>query len=203
MGQTSAAEYKTYDEMIRAQAEIVSTILTTGIENQEAADKAFKALDRLRSEVTQNVSALATNVTLQIGSSAETTAKKAAELLHEKFIEADAAAEAAAKRYRTAGRWLSLKLFMGLIIFLMALGLAAWLLVLPLLPSFEELQMRRDEISTLNARVADLEKKGIHLEWSTCLDKSNRPLLCFRTTGQQYGDSKNGESYAIPYRSKR
>lgn len=199
----TTSEYKTYDEKIQAQAEILTSLLSAGIQNQDAADKAVAALDLLRTEVQRCVSAMAASVTSQISSLAEGTATEAARLLGQKFEHADQAADAAAKRYQMAGRWLGFKTFMVLFISLGMVGLATWLLASPLLPSYGELASRRAELADMEALAEELSRKGVHLEWTTCDRKFRSSTMCFRSDGKTYTAEETGETYAVPYSMHR
>jgi hypothetical protein len=198
-----AADYRYYDETIRAQAEIIATLLAASAQNHNDAKMAITALDDLRIKLARDVSAMSENVRSTITNSADGTAKRAAKLLQEQFSQADAAADAAAQRYLSAGRWLGVKTFLTLLTCLAAAVLGAWLLASPLLPTFEELQARRDEIVALTARAEDMEKKGANLEWTYCENRNGRKSLCFRTDGEQYSNKKNGAFYSVPYRTNR
>lgn len=199
----TASEYKTYDEKIRAQAEILTSLLSAGIQNQEAADKAVAALNLLRTELQRSVSAMTVSVTSQISSLAEGTATEAARLLGQKFEQANQAADAAARRYQKAGRWLGFKTFMVLFISLGMVGLATWLLASPLLPSYGELASRRAEIADMETIAEELARKGVHLEWTTCNRSFRSSTMCFRSDGETYTAKETGETYAVPYSARR
>lgn len=199
----TASEYKTYDEKIRAQAEILSSLLSAGIENQDAADKAVAALDLLHTEVQRSISMMTANVTSQISSLAENAATEAARLLGKKFEQANQVADAATKRYKNAGRWLGFKTFMVLSISLSMVGVATWLLVSPLLPSYKELESRRAEITEMEAIAEELSRKGVRLEWTTCAREFRSSTMCFRSDGKTYTAEETGKTYAVPYGMQR
>lgn len=197
------ADFGYYDKAIRAQVEIIASLLAVSSQNNNDAKKAVSALESLRIRLTEDVSAMRDNVQATVAQAADGTATKAAELLQKKFMQADAAADAAARRYLHAGRWLGIKTFLVLLACLVALVLGGWLIAAPLLPTFEELQKRRDEIAALTALAQDLEKKGVNLKWTYCEDGNKSKVMCFRTDGQTYTDRKSGATYASPYRAKR
>lgn len=197
------ADFKYYDETIRAQAEIIATLLTVCTQNTNDAKKAIAALENSRTKLTEDVSTLTANVQAAIAQSADDTATRAAKLLQEKFMQADAAADAAARRYLQAGRWLGTKTFLLLLSCLAAIALAGWLIAAPLLPTFEELQKRRDDVASLTAHAEGLAKKGVNLEWTYCRDQNQPKTMCFRTDGKGYIDPKSGATYASPYHAKR
>lgn len=199
----SGADFRYYDEAIRTQADIIASLLTVSTKNNNDAKKAIDALETLRAKLSQDVSAMTDNVKVTIAQSADGTATRAAELLQKRFLHADAAADAAARRYLQAGRWLGIKTFLILLAGVAVIVLGWWLVASPLLPTFDELQKRRDEIARLTALGENLEKKGVNLDWTYCRDRNNRKIICFRTDGETYTDEKNGASYASPYRAKR
>ncbi|MGE4408770.1 hypothetical protein, partial [Pseudomonas sp.] len=131
---------------------------------------------------------------------ADETATKAAALLSEKFVQANKAADQAARQYKSAARMLGLKTFALLFAFLAAIGAIAWILVGPLLPSYAELTLRRSQIAEMETKAAELERKGVKLEWGTCTVgalKSDKP--CIRSDGEIYGPDDRSISYAVPY----
>lgn len=190
----TASEYQAYDEKIREQVEILNSLLSAGIKTEEAADAAVAALDTLRLEVLDSIS----TATKNISSLADKTATEAARLLGEKFEQANQAADSAAEQYRKAGRWLGLKTFTVLFVSLGIVGFVAWLLVSPLLPSYEELSSRRAEIADMEARADELARRGVHLEWETCDRK-----MCFKTDGAKFTDKRTGDTFAVPYSPRR
>ncbi len=196
------ADFAYYDKAIRDQVEIIASLLTVSAQNNIDAKKAVSTLEKLRMRLIEDVSTMSDNVHATVAHVAEGTATKAAELLQKKFTEADAAADAAARRYLQAGRWLGIKTFLVLLACLGAMVLGGWLIAAPLLPTFEELQKRRDEISTLTALAQDLENKGVKLVWRYCLDRNKSKVMCFRTDGETYTDHESGATYASPYRAK-
>jgi len=197
------ADFGYYDKTIRAQVEIIASLLAASTQNNNDAKKAVAALENLRIRLTEDVSAMSDNVQATVAQAADGTATKAAELLQKKFTQADAAADAAAHRYLQAARWLGIKTFLVLLACLGAMVLGGWLIAAPLLPTFEELQKRRDEIAGLTALAQGLEKKGVNLEWTYCEGRNKSKVMCFRTDGQTYTDHESGATYASPYRTKR
>lgn len=195
----NAREYETYDEKIRTQAEMLTSLLSAGLETQEAADAAVSALNMLREEVQKQTSFIRKD----LSSLAEATATEAAKLLVKKFAQANNAADAAAERYEKAGLLLGLKTFAALVVSLTIVGTVAWFLASPLLPSREEIAFRRTQIAEMDVRAAALAKKGVHLDWTECqtgLLKKTRP--CFRTDGEVYSVEGTDRHYAIPYNTQ-
>lgn len=192
-----APEYETYDEKIRAQAEVLTSLLSAGLQTQEDADKAVAALKKLQVEVVGQISSATQDLSLI----ANKTATKAAALLCEKFDQADKAAERATTHYKKAGRMLCLKTFAVLVVSLVAICATAWFLVSPLLPSQAELAFRRTQISEMEAKASMLARKGVNLEWSSCdTGTLKRSKPCFRSDGDTYtAQDGSGRHYAVPY----
>lgn len=189
--------FKDFDEQIRKQLDVVTVLLASGKRNQESSQQALIALNNFRSHVVSELTSIREDVTKQITEGGEITAKEAARLLQAKFIEADRQAVAAAARYRNAGRWLSIKVFAFITLVLIIAGIAAWLILAPMLPTAADIQKRRDEIIAMEADVAVLKKRGASLQWGTCGETGE---WCFRTDGVAYGS--HGDTYAVPYRKK-
>jgi len=183
-----------FDEQVRRQLEIVSTLLGATTRNQKAAQDAIDALTRLQRLITSEMSAMTEDVARQINNSATLTATTAAQLLQEKFVQADKHAQKAAARYCKASRWLGVKIFVFLTGILAVVGIIGWLILQPMLPSAQDIQMRRDEVAALESQAARLSKQGASLEWSTCGEKG-RP--CVRIETQRYGPED--EQYGIPH----
>lgn len=196
----TAREYGTYDEKIRAQAEMLTSLLSVGLQTQDAADKAVSALSTLQKEVLTQISAAKKDLSLI----ADATATQAAALLTGKFDRANDAAGEAAKRYEDAGRMLGLKTFAVLVASLSVICTAAWFLASPLLPSREELEFRRAQIAEMEAKAAMLAREGVNLEWTNCkTGLLERTKPCFRTNGETYTIEGTERHYAVPYSSLR
>ena len=196
---TTAREYETYDEKIRTQAEVLTSLLTAGMRTKDDADEAVAALRKLQTEVVEQITSARNDLSLI----ADETATKAAALLSEKFNQANEAADKTARQYKSAGRMLGLKTFAVLVVSLLAICATAWLLAGPLLPSQAELAFRRTQIAEMETKAAELERRGVNLEWSTCsvgILKRDKP--CFRSDGQTYGPEDRSSSYAVPYSAR-
>lgn len=169
----------------------------SGLETQDAIDKAVITLEGLENEVRKQAS-LARN---DLSTLAEKTATKAAELLTSKFSLADDAANAAAGRYEKAARMLGFKTFAVIFLFLTFCCAAAWFWVCPLLPSRDELDFRRAQLVEMEKTAAMLEKKGVNVEWTDCrVGTLKRTKTCFRV-GEILTEEGTGYSYAVPYSS--
>ncbi|PVZ41039.1 hypothetical protein [Pseudomonas sp. CC120222-01a] len=192
----TAREYESYDEKIRAQAEMLTSLLSAGLQTQDAADKAVLALSRLQQEVHRQISSARND----LSNLADATATEAAKLLTEKFDQANEAAAVATKRYEKAGRLLGVKTFVTLVGALAVIGAAAWFLASPLLPSHEEIEFRRRQIAEMEAKAAVLAKKGVNLDWDQCkTGLLNRTKLCFRSDGEIYTREGTDQHYAVPH----
>ncbi|POD68881.1 hypothetical protein BKM17_26455 [Pseudomonas syringae group genomosp. 3] len=195
----NARGYEAYDEKIRTQAEMLTSLLSAGLETQEAADAAVSALNKLREEVQKQTS----SIRKDLSSLADATATEAAKLLVKKLAQANDAVDAAAERYEKAGRLLGVKTFAALVVSLTIGCTVAWYLVSPLLPSREEIAFRRTQIAEMDVRAAALARKGVHLEWTGCqtgLLKKTKP--CFRTDGEVYSIEGTDRHYALPYNAQ-
>lgn len=193
----TAREYETYDSKIRAQAEVLTSLLSAGLQTQDEADKAVAALKKLQTEVSGQISSARKDLALIAGE----TATKAAALLSEKFDQANLAADQAAKQYKSAGRMLGLKTFAVLFVSLTALCAIAWFLASPLLPSQAELAFRRAQIAEMEAKASRLARMGVNLEWDNCeTGRFKRLKPCFRTDGSNYRPQDGSDrNYAVPY----
>lgn len=192
----NASEYATYDEKIRGQAEVLTSLLTAGLRTKEDVEKAVVALREFQTEVEGQI----TSARQDLSGIAEKTATQAAALLSDKFVQANKAADNAAKQYKSAARMLGLKTFSVLVVSLVTIGATAWLLVGPLLPSQAELMFRRAQIAEMETKAAKLERKGVNLEWGTCevgILKREKP--CFRSDGKIYGPDVRSNFYAVPH----
>ncbi|WP_338805533.1 hypothetical protein V8U11_17445 [Pseudomonas chlororaphis] len=192
----TAREYESYDEKIRAQAEMLTSLLSAGLQTQDAADQAVLALSRLQQEVHRQISTARDD----LSTLADATATEAAKLLTEKFDRANEAAAVAAQRYEKAGRLLGLKTFVTLVGSLAVFGATAWFLASPLLPSHEEIEFRRRQIVEMEAKAAALARKGVNLDWTQCkTGPLNKRRLCFRSDGEIYTIEGTDQHYALPY----
>ena len=195
----TAAEYETYDEKIRTQAEVLTSLLSAGLQTQDACDAAVRALGNLEQEVQKQLSIARKDLSVL----ADATATRAATLLAEKFEAADVAAAKAAKRYQQAGRLLGLKTVAVMIGALAVLCAAAWLWVAPLLPSQAEIEFRRAQIVEMEAKAAALARKGVNLEWVDCtVGRLKRTRPCLRSDGMDYSSPGSDLHYAVPYSSR-
>lgn len=196
----NASDYATYDEKIRAQAEVLTSLLTAGLRTKQDVEKAVVALGEFQTVVEGQI----TSARQDLSHIADKTATQAAALLSDKFVQANNAADHAAKQYKSAARMLGLKTFAVLVVSLAAIGVTAWLLVGPLLPSQAELAFRRAQIAEMEAKATVLARKGVNLEWDNCESRGlNRLKPCFRTDGATYtAQDGSGRSYAVPYSAR-
>jgi|GEM_PF-6228593 len=192
----NASEYATYDEKIRGQAEVLTSLLTAGLRTKEDVEKAVVALREFQIEIEGQI----TSARQDLSGIAEETATQAAALLSDKFVQANEAADHAAKQYQSAARMLGLKTFAVLVVSLVAIGATIWLLVGPLLPSQAELAFRRAQIAEMETKAAKLERRGVNLEWGTCeVGILKRLKPCFRSDGKIYGPDAQSNFYAVPH----
>lgn len=192
-------EYQTYDEKIRTQAEMLTSLLSAGLQTQDAADKAVAALAELQQEVERQIY----TASKSLSTLADATATEAAKLLVEKFDHANKAAKEAAERYEKAGRLLGLKTFVTLVGSLGVICAAAWFVASPLLPSHEEIEFRRSQIAEMETRAAFLAEKGVNLIWIKCDTGLISQSLCFRSDGKVYTQEGSDRYYSVPFGSRR
>lgn len=193
-----------FDQQIQAQLNIVTKILAASAKNQDTAEAAMQALKSLEKNLQNGLNTHAKAVAKKIDDSADAIATEAAKLLREKFVTADDQAIAAAERYERAGRLLSLKVFMALLLFLGVILGGSWLVVSQVMPTPAELQARRNEVALLELQATNLERRGALLEWSTC-GEGKKKVLCFRTQGSDiyWNSNDKTQTYAIPYKGPR
>lgn len=192
----NASDYATYDEKIRRQAEVLTSLLTAGLRTKQDVEKAVVALREFQIEVEGQI----TSARQDLSGIAEETATQAAALLSDKFVQANKAADHAAKQYQSAARMLGLKTFAVLVVSLVAIGATTWLLVDPLLPSQAELALRSAQIAEMETKAAKLERRGVNLEWGTCeVGILKRLKPCFRSDGKIYGPDAQSNFYAVPH----
>lgn len=193
----NASEYAAYDEKIRGQAEVLTSLLAAGLQTKEDVEKAVVALRRFQLVVEGQITSARKDLSLI----ADETASKAAALLSEKFDQANKAADHAARQYKSAARMLGLKTFAVLVVSLVAIGAIVWLLAGPMLPSQAELAFRRTQIAEMETKAAELERRGVNLEWIDCPSGVlDRMKPCFRTDGVTYeAKDGSGRTYAIPH----
>jgi len=194
----NAIDYAAYDEKIRGQAEVLTSLLTAGLRTKQDVEKAVVALGEFQTVVEGQITSARQDLSLI----ADKTATQAAALLSDKFVQANKAADHATKQYKSAARMLGLKTFAILVVSLAAIAVTAWLLVSPLLPSQAELAFRRGQIAEMETKAAELERRGVNLEWGTCevgILKRHKP--CFRSDGKVYGPDVRSNFYAVPHSS--
>lgn len=195
----NASDYATYDEKIRGQAEVLTSLLTAGLRTKQDVEKAVVALREFQTVAEDQI----TSARQDLSRIADKTATQAAALLSDKFVQANKAADHAAKQYQSAARMLGLKTFAVLVVSLVAIGATAWLLVGPLLPSQAELAFRRAQIAEMETKAAKLERRGVNLEWSTCtVGVLKREKPCFRSDGETYVPADRSSFYAVPYSAR-
>lgn len=192
-------EYQAYDEKIRIQAEMLTSLISAGLQTQDTADKAVSALEELKKEVEKQIY----SAKKSLSTLAESTATETAKLLADKFIKANEAARDAAEQYEKAGRLLGLKTFLTLLGSLSIICTAAWLIAGPLLPSYEEMRFRRNQIAEMESRAEFLAKKGVNLTWEECNTGPISKSLCFRSDGKIYSEEGSDRRYSVPFGSQR
>ncbi|ELW2863464.1 hypothetical protein QMI71_001704 [Salmonella enterica] len=162
----------------------------------EKAREATEALASFVNKMSVRLQKLEDDVSHKINSSADTTANRAAELLSVNFRQANDAAKRATEQYQEAAKKLKFRnwlYILGTQIVLMLVFIAS---ILYLVPSLDEVQQRRAELSTLNEQI-----KNSRLKWTYCEDG----IKCFRTDerghgGEPYRGQKDGSTWRIPWK---
>ncbi|WP_232095933.1 hypothetical protein [Serratia rubidaea] len=129
----------------------------------EKAREATAALASFVNKMTFHLHKLEDDVSQKINSSAETTASRAAELLSIKFQHANDAAKRATEQYQKAAKNLSVRNWFYILGANIALILIFIASIIILVPSLDDIQQRRAELSTLNEQI-----ESSHLKWANC-----------------------------------
>ena len=138
--------------------------------NAHALGEAGRSLTATSAKLTQRLEQLANDMTSVVENSAERTATKTAELLREKFTEADAHAKTAADIYRSAANRLGWKAFgFALLVQTIVLIGVVWV-IRTTIPSRDEIQenavvieQQRRHINEQQQQLATLERRGVTL----------------------------------------
>lgn len=192
---TGTSKEQVHDRNFQALFGSARKILEAAEVNESESRRATGALRELQDNVEKKLSRLEAGVKQSIESSAQSTASQAAELLSKRFIEADAAAQRAAKLYDTAAkkldsrRWLYFLSAQATILTLVVVSLYLWV------PSLDEIKARRVEVMRL-------DELASRVEWSKCIVGNGQTRNCIRTDESEhtdnFGDKKKGETYRIP-----
>ena len=175
----------------------INKILEATYNDQEAAEKAIKALDVAREQFERRLNIQLNTVTQAVENSASDTATKAAALLRGNFIEADKAAIVARSRYEDAAQSLGWKMFsMALVAAVTFIG-SVFLLIWYMTPSLDDIHARRQEVMQLEQAALALEKRGAKLIWNNCGKR-----ICFKTV-EEKGENwrAQDDTYRIPAKS--
>ena len=162
----------------------------------EKAREATAALASFVNKMSARLQTLENDVSHKINSSAETTANRAAELLSVKFEQANDAAKVATEQYQDAVKNLNFRnwfYILGLQIVVILVFIAS---ILFLVPSLDEVQQRRAELSSLNEQI-----KNSRLKWTFCEDGKK----CFQTDerendGLPYRGKQDGSTWRVPWK---
>ncbi|WP_371197374.1 hypothetical protein [Klebsiella aerogenes] len=160
------------------------------------AREATAALASFINKMNIRLQKLEADVSHNLNNSAETTANRAAELLSIKFQHANDAAERATEQYQQAAENLNIRnwfFILGTQIVLILIFIAS---ILFLVPSLDDIQQRREELSSLNEQI-----KNSHLEWANCEGDKK----CFRTdergnAGEPYRGKQDGSTWRVPWK---
>lgn len=184
---------------IQRQLNIVSQILESTIEDRKTVQKATQTLGTLEKAFEKSLTALKADVSRSINAVAIASAEKAGELLSEKFSDADKAALAAQERYELASKQLGWKMFgFAALCLLLAFGLMVLAFFITV-PSYKEIDARRQEVRNLEANLADLKLRGALLQVKTCTLDNGTAAACVRTDEREKEAlwGKDGVSYRL------
>ncbi|HDK6388046.1 hypothetical protein [Klebsiella variicola] len=162
----------------------------------EKAREATMVLASFVNKISARLEKLEDDVSHKINISAETTANRAADLLSVKFQQANNAAKIATEQYQKAAENINLKCWcyiLGTQCILILVFIASFLF---LMPSLDEIQQRRAELSSLNEQIHNSS-----LKWAFCEDGKK----CFRTNehengGRPYIDKQDGSTWRVPWK---
>lgn len=160
----------------------------------EKAREATAALAFFVDKMSTRLQTLENDVSHNINSSAETTANRAAELLSVKFQQANDAAQRATEQYQEVAENLKFRSWLYTLGIQIVLMLVVMTPILFLVPSLDEIQQHRAELSSLNEQI-----KNSRLKWTNCEEGKK----CFRTDerwngGKAYTDKRDGSTWRIP-----
>lgn len=155
----------------------------------EKAREATAALTFFVNKINTRLNKLEADISNNINNFAENTANRAAKILSIKFEDANSAAQKATIKYQEAAKNLNLRNWLYIFILQLLLAVIFITSIIFLVPSLDEIQHRRAELSTLNSQI-----KGSHLQWEQCGRKK-----CFRTDerhngGQPYIKREDGST---------
>ena len=151
------------------------------LDGKKARD-ATEVLASFINKMSVRLQTLEKDVSDKISSSAETTANRAAELLSVEFRQANDAAKVATEQYQKAVKNLNLRSWLYILGFQFVLIVFFFISILFFVPSLDEIQQRRSELSSLNEEIQNLP-----LKWTFCEDGKK----CFRTDERE----NNGKPY--------
>ncbi|WP_322847199.1 hypothetical protein [Pseudomonas sp. B33.4] len=172
----SEISLKHLQELVNA----AQAIMASAEHDRESAAKLTAQLQPLAETVQQSIRKIPETVKQSLNEIAEATAKKTAQSLREKFVEADKVARSVTARYQEQSRHLTKRLWSGIIatvvIVLAAQVFAVWLLV----PTLDQIAERRLEVAELEQKLAALNKRAAGADLVAC-SHNDKPHLCFRT----------------------
>lgn len=187
-----------FENQIQRYLTIVRQILESTIEDRKTVQEATRTLEALSKASEKHLTSLKADVSKSIDAVANRSAAKAAELLSEHFNEADKAALVVKERYEHAAKRLGWKMFgFAALCLLLAFGLMALAFII-MVPSYEEIDARRQEVRALEANLAGLKLRGALLQVTTCNLDNGVQVACVRTDERQKAPwGEGGETYRI------
>ena len=187
-----------FENQIQRYLTIVRQILESTIEDRKTVQEATRTLEALSKASEKHLTSLKADVSKSIDAVANRSAAKAAELLSEHFNEADKAALVVKERYEHAAKRLGWKMFgFAALCVLLAFGLMELAFII-MVPSYEEIDARRQEVRALEANLAGLKLRGALLQVTTCNLDNGVQVACVRTDERQKAPwGEGGETYRI------
>ncbi|MDC9588369.1 hypothetical protein PSI23_03320 [Xenorhabdus sp. XENO-10] len=182
------------DHDVQLFFEAANTLLKAARGDGEKSREATVVLASFTKKVDARLRNLENDVTRSISESVETTANRTAELLSVKFKEADKAAEKAANLYQEAEKKLNFRSWFYFVGAQVGFVLLVSVLMMILVPSMDEIQQRRAELTNL-----DKQLEVGKLRWSICGDKKEK---CLRMDEREGGawKSDDGSIWRIPWK---
>lgn len=200
------------DSDVRLFFDGAERLLRIANKDGETAQKAISELAILIQKIDRYSKEIRIGVVDEINKSATRTANQAADLLSEKFLLANNAAECyqlaakkAAEKYNEAARIHSetskKRLFRDLPVFLFAqlifFGIIA-IMVSVLTPSLDEIQHRRHELAEINSQL-----EANRVEWRNC-KVGDHTVRCIKTDEEKYSSysDDDGNTYRVPWKQE-
>ena len=158
----------------------------------EKARKTTAELASFINRVDARLQRLENDVSHKISSSAEITANRAADLLSVQFRQANEAAQRATEQYQYVAKSLNFRNWFYILGSQIVLVLVFIALIVFLVPSLDEIQQRRAQLTYLNKQL-----DGPPFQWGMCGKEK-----CFRTDERngKGAKDKDGNTWRVPWK---